>query len=321
MLSLTLFGSLSASLRYSNEIIPLTFAPRVAELLAFLALGRGRFYLRSEIADSVWNATESDVTLGCVNTALWRLRHAIEQPPAKPGDFVAINRQGAIGLNGPGPVCSDVSRFEELTRASSSTPLDQVTEVHRAELCAAIELHRASALADFQSDWALRERERLRNGYLNALGRLMHLSALKHDYDSAIHYARLVLEADSLREDVHRELMRYLVLDGQRASALRQFEICRAALKRELAIHPMKETMAVYHQIAGSAIAVLHPVSPGAGMNERRSSTAPRRRGDSSRAMTNAVDQVNVVRNLLAEADQRLAEVLEGGKNEVETPG
>ena len=81
----------------------------------------------------------------------------------------------------------------------------------------------------------------------------MHLSELRREYDDAIHYARLVLAVDELREDVHRDLMRYLVCNGQRALALRQFEVCRAALRRELAIQPMNETMAVYRQIADGA--------------------------------------------------------------------
>ena len=57
-----------------------------------------------------------------------------------------------------------------------------------------------------------------------------------------------------LREDVHRELMQLFVLNGQRAHALRQFEHCRELLRRELAIHPMRETMALYQKIANSAI-------------------------------------------------------------------
>jgi hypothetical protein len=36
--------------------------------------------------------------------------------------------------------------------------------------------------------------------------------------------------------------------------ALRQFELCRAALKRELAIQPMPETVALYRGIAREAV-------------------------------------------------------------------
>jgi DNA-binding SARP family transcriptional activator len=301
MLCLTLFGSFSVSLRDSNKVVPLTCAPRVAELLAFLAFGRGRFFLRSDIAESVWNADDAEVTPGSVNTALWRLRHVIEQAPAKPGDFLAVNRQGAVGLNGPGSFSSDVFTFEQLTQASLSMPLVETTQAQRADWCAAIDLYRDNALADFQSDWALRQRERLRSRYLDVLGRLMHLSALQHHYRDAIRYARLVLVTDCLREDVHRELMRYLVLDGQRANALRQFEICRSSLRRELAIQPMMETIAVYRQIAASAVTP-DTLAPQAGPEE-----LPR----SARLSHHAAQHVLAARDLLAEADRRLQHTLE----------
>jgi hypothetical protein len=43
---------------------------------------------------------------------------------------------------------------------------------------------------------------------------------------------------------------------GQRALALRQFERCRSALRRELAIHPMQETLQLHQQIADAAVGV-----------------------------------------------------------------
>src|SRR5215470_5087532 len=78
--------------------------------------------------------------------------------------------------------------------------------------------------------------------------------SLAQDYAGAIGYAQDILDRDALREDVHRELMRLFLLNGQRAMALHQFEICRGALRKELAIEPMRETLAVYQRIADSAV-------------------------------------------------------------------
>jgi two-component SAPR family response regulator len=165
MLNLTLFGSLSVSIHQSKRVVPLALSPRVAELLAFLAMGRGRYYLRSDIADSVWNAEQTDATLNSVNTALWRLRRAIERAPAKAGDYLNTNAQGAIGLNGPVDVATDVSRFEQLLRRCRSITKERLSESQRADLRRAVDLYRGHALAEFRSPWALRERERLRNAY------------------------------------------------------------------------------------------------------------------------------------------------------------
>jgi two-component SAPR family response regulator len=302
MLSVVLFGSMSASLESSSSARLLALAPRVAELLAFLAVGRGEYFSRGDLADSLWGDRAHEVTAGTLNTALWRLRRSIEQTPAQPGDFLVTNRQGAVGLNGPRPVSIDVAEFERLTRPGLSKPVEQITEADREALRASIALYRGNVLAGFCGSWALREQERLRNTYLNAAGRLMHLSELRREYEGAIHYARLVLAVDELREDVHRDLMRYLVCNGQRALALRQFEVCRAALRRELAIQPMNETMAVYRQIADGATEGSKPAQRV--MPERPAPTEP------SWPAT-AVHQVQAARHLLAEADDHLKNTLD----------
>jgi DNA-binding winged helix-turn-helix (wHTH) protein len=96
MLSVVLFGSMSASLESSSSARTLALAPRVAELLAFLALGRGEYFSRADLADSIWGDRSHEVTAGTLNTALWRLRRSIEQTPAQPGDFLVTNRRGHI---------------------------------------------------------------------------------------------------------------------------------------------------------------------------------------------------------------------------------
>jgi DNA-binding SARP family transcriptional activator len=114
--------------------------------------------------------------------------------------------------------------------------------------------YRGDVLAGLTDTWALRERERHRRLLLNALGRLLQLAALAGDWAAGILHAQAILDHDPLREDVHRELMRLYLRNGQRALALRQFEQCRAALRRELAIQPMRETQALYHEIADAAL-------------------------------------------------------------------
>ena len=59
-----------------------------------------------------------------------------------------------------------------------------------------------------------------------------------------------MLELDVWREEVHRELMRLLVLSGQRSAALMQYERCRRILDEELSVQPAAETRQLYEQIA-----------------------------------------------------------------------
>ena len=152
---------------------------------------------------------------------------------------------------------------------SLAKPLEALEAEDVQRLKRGVALYRDDMLTGFSDDWALRERELHRRRCLNALSRLMHLSVLQQDFVAAIGFAQQILDRDPLREDIHRELMRLLLISGQRALALRQFEHCRAVLRQELAIQPMRETLALYQQIAEGAIergdggsAVLEPQAP-----------------------------------------------------------
>ena len=252
MLRIRLFGSLSVARDDDGEGVAI--AGRCANLLAYLALGHGRYFSRSELLANLWPERTSSSTPGSFNTALWRLRRMVERPPLKQGDVIVSDRRGAIGLNGPVGVWLDVEEFERRVSPGLAGSPERLSDADIDGLRAGVAMYKSDILLDVTDDWALRERERLRRSYLNALGRLMQLATIRRDYDEAIAHAQAILDNDALREDVHRDLMQLYVMSGQRAQALQQFECCRDLLRRELAIQPMRETMEVYRRIADSAI-------------------------------------------------------------------
>lgn len=226
---------------------------RCAHLLAYLALGQGRHFSRSELQENLWPDRGAGTSCGSFNTALWRLRRMIEKPPLRHGDLLLCDRRGAIGLN-PGAVWLDVEEFERLIQPGLSRLPERLSDADIQGLRDGVAMYKSDILLDVTDDWALRQREKHRRHYLNALGRLMQLATIRREYAQAVAHAQAILDNDALREDVHRELMELFVLNGQRAQALRQFELCRELLRRELAIQPMRETLAVYQRIADSAI-------------------------------------------------------------------
>lgn len=255
MIRIWLFGSMSIATPGAldgNEAVAI--AGRCANLLAYLALGHGRYFSRIELLDNLWPDNGSGNHTGSFNTALWRLRRLIERPPHKHGDLITSDRRGAIGLNGPAGVWLDVEEFERVIAPGLAKPTERLSDGDIDGLCRGVALYKSDILIDVTDDWALREREKHRRNYLNALWRLMQVATIRRDYAEAIRRAQAILDNDALREDVHRELMQLFVLGGQRAQALRQFEKCRELLRRELAIQPMRETMMLYQKIANSAI-------------------------------------------------------------------
>jgi DNA-binding SARP family transcriptional activator len=261
MVKIWLFGSLTVSLDDEGGRTR-AIAGRCASLLAYLALGQGRYFTRSELLANLWPERSSSASMGSFNTALWRLRGLVERPPLKHGDLIACDRRGAIGLNGPAGVWLDVDEFERLVTPGLSRPADRISDEDIDGLRRGVALYTSDILLDLDDDWALRERERHRRNYLNALGRLMQLATIRREHDDGIRYAQAILDRDALREDVHRDLMRLYLASGQRAQALRQFEHCRELLRRELAIQPMRETMALYQAIAQSAIGAAPAETP-----------------------------------------------------------
>lgn len=253
MFRIWLFGSMSVAVPGDGGE-SIAIGGRCANLLAYLALGRGRSFSRSELLGNLWPERSAATTAGSFNTALWRLRRMVERPPLKHGDLIVCDRRGAIGLNGPEGVWLDVDEFERLISPGLAKPPERLSDADIDALREGVSLYKSDILLDITDDWALREREKHRRNYLNALWRLMQLATIRRDFGEGIRHAQAILDSDALREDVHRELMQLFVLNGQRAQALRQFEHCRELLRRELAIQPMRETMVLYQKIANSAI-------------------------------------------------------------------
>lgn len=253
MLRIWLFGSLCVANDAAGERVT-AVSGRCGSLLAYLALGRGRYFSRTELLGTLWPERMASMTAGSFNTALWRLRRMVECPPFQHGELIASDRRGAIGLNGSQEVWLDIEEFERRIASGLSRPIEQLGDAEIDDLRTGVALYKSDILMEFTDDWALREREKHRRHYLNALWRLMQLCTIRREYGESIRYAQSILDCDTLREDVHRELMQLFVLSGQRAQALRQFETCRDMLRRELAIQPMRETLALYRQIADSAI-------------------------------------------------------------------
>ncbi len=253
MLRISLFGSMALATGIGGAR-PVPVAGRSASLLAFLALGHGHSFSRSELLASLWPDPGASASNGSFNTALWRLRRLLETPPLAHGSLITSDRRGAIALCPHTDVWLDVAEFDQLISPRLARTVEGLTDDDILALERGVRLYKADLLMELSDDWALRARERYRRNFLNALYRLMQIATIRRQYFDGIAHAQRILDHDPLREDVHRDLMQLFVVSGQRALALRQFEHCRELLRNELAIQPMRETQALYRRIADSAV-------------------------------------------------------------------
>lgn len=268
MLRISLFGSMA--LATGPDSVPeVPVVGRSASLLAYLALGHGRSFSRSELLASLWPEPGASASTGSFNTALWRLRRLLETPPLAHANLITTDRRGGIALCPQADVWLDVAEFDRLVEPCLARPAERLTDDDMEALERGVRLYKADLLVELSDDWALRARERYRRNFLNALYRLMQIATIRRQYLDGIEHAQRILDHDPLREDVHRDLMQLFVASGQRALALRQFEHCRELLRRELAIQPMRETQTLYRRIADSAVG-LHAGNDAGFLGDRR---------------------------------------------------
>jgi DNA-binding SARP family transcriptional activator len=93
------------------------------------------------------------------------------------------------------------------------------------------------------------ERERLRMRYLTLLAQMAEQYYQKGDYHTCLDYLWQLLARDPGREDAHRLIMRCFVRCGERAAALRQYQVCTDLLRAEFDAEPEPATAALLEQI------------------------------------------------------------------------
>jgi DNA-binding SARP family transcriptional activator len=246
-LQISLFGRVRLTHEDWSKEIKLTHS--VQGLLAYLLLHRHRTFSRDVLAALYWGEQSQDKARGSLYSALWRLRTVLEPDGVPSGTYLSSCYSSEVGFNHDSPYWLDVAVFEEQITRILDTPY-QLLEVGNIEkMESVLQLYSGELLEGFYDDWALRERERLRSLYLNALTYLMRYQKFHGNYEKGLTYGRKILELDPLREEIHREMMWLYVESGQRALALRHYETCRDILKTELNVQPMEETQSLYAKI------------------------------------------------------------------------
>src|SRR5262245_30169742 len=234
-LSLTLLGSFRARLDGDQPlVIPIK---KAQALLAYLALPLGQAHAREKLAALLWGDMRDALARAGLRQALFALRKALgaSSPLRMVGETVGLD---------PASVVVDVAAFEQRVADGTPDALEDVAALYQGDLLEGLTLSEAPF-----EEWMLAERLRLREMAVEALGRLLAQQRESGAADAAIRTAVRLIGLDPLQEGVHRTLMRLHAQMGRRGAALRQYQLCVAALQRELRAEPDDETRALYQQI------------------------------------------------------------------------
>jgi DNA-binding SARP family transcriptional activator len=217
-------------------------------IFKYLLLNRKHPVSRKALMECFWPEAEPEAARNSLNVAMHRLRRAL----GRDGFPFVLFADGHYRLNPKLMVSTDADAF--LAHATRASELERAQEVDGAvsEYAACVALYQGDLLAEDRhghDEWALPQRQQLRDRYLHILDRLGQIHLDRKDAPSCTTMCAKILAVDPCNEGAHRMLMRCYARLGQPQLAQQQYQACIQALNRELGIPPSAETTGLYRQI------------------------------------------------------------------------
>ncbi len=208
-------------------------AKKVQALLAYLALNPGRPHPRARLAALLWSDSHETQARASLRQALLVLRKTFDLDDAG----LVVGTGETIELS-PEIADIDVLDFERLLDDGSPAALERATQLYTGELLEALETREPAF-----DDWLMARRGHLRERAIDAMTRLLAHYERSGDAERAVAAGMRLLALDPLQEAVHRTLMQLHARQGRPSSALRQYQMCREVLERELGVQPQAQTV------------------------------------------------------------------------------
>lgn len=235
-LTLQLLGGLRLQDASGNDIA--ISSRKARALLAYLATCPDEFHDRDRVAAVLWDEVDPELARANLRQALAVLRRSV---PATEAMLRTDTRSVAIHT-------ASLAIDLQLLRLSLDAP-------NRTALQAALIHYRGEFLDGFDGrslafdEWLQQQRRAIRVTVTAALRRLYELCVANDDNEGAVSAGNRLLALEPLDEAMHRELMQLHAQRGAITEALRQFRICRDALRRELDVAPEPATETLYRDL------------------------------------------------------------------------
>jgi DNA-binding SARP family transcriptional activator len=246
-LKIYLFGKFCV--KSNEQVLEGLDARKVQELFCYLLLHRDHALPRESLASILWPDTTTLLSRKNLRQALWQLQSALGTQNEASNERILIVEPEWIRLNPEADYWLDVAVVEHAFDLTQKVPGKKLDVQMARVLQDVVQLYQGPLLEGWYADWCLYERERLQGIYLTLLDKLMGYSEARREYETGLLYGMRILCYDRARERTHRQLMRLHYLNGDRDSALRQYEQCTTALEEELNVSPSKGTVAIYQQL------------------------------------------------------------------------
>jgi adenylate cyclase len=208
---------------------------KLRALVALLALPPSLGWSRERLTAVLWGDREEELARGSLRQALAELRRLL-------GDGALLTDRDTVAFD-PAAVTVDAAEFCALCAASQ---WERAALVYRGDLLSGVSLPNGAF-----ADWLLVEQTRLHDLAVRALGQMLD----HQEGEAAVATAQRLLALDPDREDIHRSLMRLYSAAGDRSQALKQYQLCRDHLQRDLGVKPAAETELLFQELRQSPAA------------------------------------------------------------------
>ena len=242
---ISLFGK--AEIRQHDDI-SIVLPGKVQELLFYLLLHRAQPHNREGLACELWPETSANQAKKYLRQCIWQLQQVFDRLDGWHRPLLYCEQQW-VGLDPDDDLSIDVHQFDEVCLLVRDIAGEAFSEQQMRMAQAAHRLYRGDLLSGWYQDWCLIERERFQSMYFALLDKLSDFCIAQSRWDQGIAYSMRILGLEYTREVTHQRLMRLYALSGNRSAALRQFDLCTAAIRKEFGVEPSKQTVSLYQQI------------------------------------------------------------------------
>ncbi len=218
-------------------------------LEAMISYG-GRSVPKEVLIDELWPEENPGAAEKNFKTTLQRLRKSLE--PSIHKDFSSSYvhlHDNAVHLD-PELCRVDAQQFlsllgaaeEKKKRGDAKGALSLYTE--------AMEIYKGDFLpAELYAPWSNKKREELKRNFIELLNRMATLYEKQGVAKKAMDCYKKAIEQDPLLEEAYQRLMTLYFNKGMYNDALKTYEACKKALKRELKTKPDSTTSAIYRKV------------------------------------------------------------------------
>ena len=221
---------------------------RALRILCYIASRHNHRATKDSIVETFWPETApEDIDKNFWPTVSY-IRRALNSNQEVKKNFIRY-RESAYYFNPEFNYSIDNEEFEHKIGIAHERRREGDTEGFTAMARKAIELYRGDFLEEIYDNWVEEPRAYYQNLYFATLKELADHHHRAQEYEQAIAYCKTILNRDSYREDVHRQLMDSYARVGNRAAVREQFENLKTLLMEDLGVDPLPETVATYKKL------------------------------------------------------------------------